>query len=279
MPSVYVPVSPSAEENGVIDSLAAIAPANELKLGDPPNTTNYSVINVRTSQVTQDLIASLKYSTLINATSTGASYYYLLEALTTLSTVQTGGTVITGQVYGLGLRLAIKTWSIDASLTANVSLVAASVELNASGSSYIFETIGVGLESLSACASLYQGIGGKFDIARLSAFSGAIEDVMDYLIANASTLTPRLLGVTVDMASINTAFTSSISGIYALNQIIKGNSLTNAMQNIPLTLPADEPIQQALVSSVYAQVVGTDPTQKPSKDQINLAKQVITIGS
>ena len=107
MPSVYVPVSPSAEENGVIDSLAAIAPANELKLGDPPNTTNYSVINVRTSQVTQDLIASLKYSTLINATSTGASYYYLLEALTTLSTVQTGGTVITGQVYGLGDRKSV----------------------------------------------------------------------------------------------------------------------------------------------------------------------------
>lgn len=279
---IYYPVLPYILQDGTIDSLQYIVPDTQSKILNPAPVFDLSKLNdtiVAFAPISAQVVANLGFGALLNVGSTVNVSYFLLEISSTFEPIATNQSIVTAHIYGVGVRIVVKAWSINTK--ANISYkesLAASAVLNLATTVYDMSSSGFGISAMKMFLPLIIGSLGAFDATRLAAISGLMEAMNSYRTSANATLYPVLLGVELNLANNIVPFNASLSGIYALNQIAKGSSLNQALQAMPSQLPSNEALQSTLVSSVYSYIVAGTNDTKPSTNQITKAKQAIAIG-
>jgi hypothetical protein len=275
-----VPVAPYLNPDGSIASLSNILPSQPIPAAPPPSPPyNFSVVNVNSVQMSASMASDIGFGDLVNINVSGSVLYFLLDLIATLPAIPVQSDPVTEQVYGVGVRVALKTWNFNSKFTANAGMVAASATLSMASTAFEATVIGPGIGSLTALEPLLQSsLSSSFDVTTMQNLGQAVAGLADYMATNSQNLTPSLLGVNLNFSS-NTLLAPTGSYIFALRQITKGQSYNQAIQNLPSTPPPDTQLNATLIQAVYTQLVGQDPTTTPTSDDKTMANLILNVGS
>jgi len=280
VPSAYnTPVAPYVTSDGNIASLSDVVTSPVAAVGTPAAPYDYGIVNLASTTVSASVVASLGYSDLVNFSVSGTAYYWLLDVVATLPALpDQSASPLISQVYGVGIRVVLKAWNVNTKLSMSAYGLAAQAELGMAQTTFQVETLGPGLDSLASLRPLMVAIGATFDVEMMQTLGQCIGDLTDYLADNEQTMTPQLLGVNFDWT--NASLLDPAGGyVYALRRITKGNNYTQALQNVPSTLPPGVEISTPIVQAVYTQIVGPDPTAAPTSQQKSTANTLLNVGS
>lgn len=274
-----VPVSPYVTSDGHIASLGEVLTTPVSALATPQPPYSFGVVNLTSTTLSASMAASLGFSDLVSFSVSGNAYYWLIDIISTLPALPdpSDGPVLS-QVYGVGIRCALKAWSVNTKMSMSAYGLAAQAELGIAQTTFELGVYGAGIEALSTVRPLITVLGSKFEVETMQTLGQCIGDLTDYLASNAQTLTPVLVGINLDFSS-PTLLDPAGGYVYALRRITKGNSLTQALQSVPSTLPPGVQINGSIVQAVYTQIVGTDPTAIPTGDEKTTANTLLNTGN
>lgn len=280
MPSAYnTPVAPFTTSDGNIASLADVVTSPVAALAAPAAPYSYGIVNLTSTTISASMAASLGYGDLVTFSVNGTAYYWLLDVVATLPALpDNSSSPLVSQVYGVGVRVVLKAWNVNTKLSVSAYGLAAQAELGMAHTTFQVETLGPGLGALASVRPLMVAIGATFDVEMMQTLGQCIGDLSDYLAANEQTMTPQLVGVNFDWT--DASLLDPAGGyVYALRRITKGNSYTQALQNVPSTLPPGVEISTPIVQAVYTQIVGPDPTASPTGPQKSTANTLLNMGN
>jgi hypothetical protein len=275
---IDVPVSPYiADLGGVSDvvlSLAGAAPAKNLRLTTVvPREPQYERAKLRMEKTDLQVMAEVGFSGVAEVKAkAGVETHYFLSDL--VITVQLDNpdpdSIITSATYGLGFRIGIIAFDVDVSFTASMASLAAAASLNMAKTSYQVDTIGLGLEALSAVKPLINNVSGPFNVETLETIGAINYELGKLIVDKGNTMQPGVMRVTVDTDRLGSAlsdgsvnrFDSVIKGqIFALERAYRdktGNEAIADAEKVP-----EENINAEVVCQTYEQVLGIDLQQKP----------------
>jgi hypothetical protein len=277
MSSLYdVPVSPYTSD-GNIASLAGVLTKSVPAAPPPTPPYNYGVVTLSSTSLSASMTASLGFQDLVSFQVSGNAYYWLVDVIAALPPIESESPVLS-QVYGVGVRLALKAWNVNTKFSLSAYSFAAQATLSMAHTTFAVEAYGAGLQALSTMKPLLTVLGSPFDVEKFQVLGEVMGDLTDYLVAQGDNLTPVLLGVNLDFAG-ETLLDPAGGYVFALRRIAKGNSYNQALQSIPPNPPPDVEISSVIVQAVYDQLVGSDQDAQPSSAAKSSANQILGLGS
>jgi hypothetical protein len=162
----------------------------------------YTGVSVSVFQLTVEALAELDFREIAHVHLKGNTFFYLLEvAAYTGTTVEIDDanpseSIILMKREGIGFRIGVVAWKIDAHLTGSLTSVAASVKIKNTLTAMRVKTYGFGIEAIDAIKELAAYKDG-FTPHALTLIGNSNEMVTDYVLANKDALKPTVLGTAV----------------------------------------------------------------------------------
>ncbi|RFB05015.1 hypothetical protein [Parvularcula marina] len=260
----------------VVLSLAGTAPAANITLpSQPGKDTKYSLLDFKLINTDFSMVASLGFGDMASAKAS-VDYKYFLSDLalsTDITYPESEDNVIASARFGIGFRIAITTFKMDASFTANIGAVAAASTLKMGYANYEVLTIGGGLEALKAAQPLVASMGGPFDVTSMATLAVVRSELMRLFTDQGSQLTPQLMSVGLRskaMARLQSGNTTSdyrelLEGqVYAVNRAKGSNRTANQAVADITTRPAWSAVKPEVVMDFYTRTLGLGPDEVPN---------------
>jgi len=287
MGTLTVPVTPFIAKLGGVDnvvlSLADIAPANMITLADRPAAdSTYTALDLSIVKTNFSVLASLGFGDFMStkiSSNTFCSYMDLVVSQHITPTLAPDSIVV-GATFGLGFRLAILAYDIDASFSASFADIAAAAKLKMGYTSYQIIAVGGGLQVIGAAQPLIGNLTGEFTVETLESI-GAVQAELTQLYVNKNKgLTPELLSVDIDldrMAKLYSGYGGSTprhymdvmsSQHYALQRAWRGRTLTESLADIQANANWSQNVTPDIVTDFYTRILGLKADQVPDADPI-----------
>lgn len=297
-----VPVMPYvATFDGVEDvvlSLVGIAPTQNIRMTaekPDPVTATYQKADLKVVQTNASVLGHLGFPGVVDLrVSTKVSCSYM-DLLATRKVEMPPGNdknnLIVGATFGLGFRMAIIAYDIDANTTSSFSGIAASAKLKLGSTNYQILPIGGGLTVLEKARPLITNLAGEFTIETLEAI-GAVEYALaDLYINHHESMTAELVSVDIDIDRLAALYSGGQSRdymsvmqgqSYALQQAYRNVSLVEAIEHgnaaAAWPVPTDRdpsPNYEAITKDFYSRILQLKPDQKPAHLKESLTNMAV----
>ena len=161
---------------------------------DEPAMYDYSSASISSSSMSVTAMGELGYGDTVKAKGSSEGFCYVVDvsACTKDFTVAEGADkkslILTKS--GIGFRLAIVAWGMKAEATANLGMIAASVETNAGHSQIYAECYAKDVSKLGMIADITKFSGRKFDAAAIQELAEFVSRFVDLIASEGATIEP-----------------------------------------------------------------------------------------
>jgi len=282
VPILNVPVSPHVGTylgvDNVVLGLAGVAPAPFITLpGRPDATATYTLLDFLTVHTDLSMAASLGFGDIMSAKASAQSQYFLLDLVMSHVMTYPASTtnIIAKATFGVGFRIVISTFKMDASFTASAAGIAAAATAKLGSASYEIQVAGGGLGALGATQPLLSNLCGEFNLETLSKVWLVRDALLEYYKLNAANMVPELLSVEIRPSVLASALSNGLTNdfqslmlhqVYAVNRCIGSRRSANQAITDITRDPHASSLTPALVTDFYTRVLGLGPDQDPGDD-------------
>lgn len=290
MGTVSIPVMSHVGEIGgskdVVLSLLELAPPEKIRFTGRPssNGSPYQKIDLKVVNTSVQALASLGFAEFVS-TKVDSKFFcsYMDLAVSKKVKNQDADSFITEAVFGIGFRLAIIAFNMNAEVKANFSAMAAAGKIKGGMTSYQMVAIGGGLDVITKARPLITNLSGDFTVETLETIGFVEAQLAELAISNAD-LIPQLMGVTLDLDKMAKFYANSkdpvayksliVSQHFALWRAFHKNSLEEAL-SVLKSNPDFSEIRQDIVQDYYTRILGIAeakkrPEEKKLRDRIDL---------
>ncbi|MBL9138940.1 MAG: hypothetical protein JNK85_23935 [Verrucomicrobiales bacterium] len=161
----------------------------------PPPLSDFSLASLTTQRIDANLVGQLGYGPLLQGKVVTSTTFLLVEYLVKAWTVQAftsdNSSQITGQGWVMGVQGIVAAASVDANVTANLAVVAANAQFNASFASCMFMILGMNNAIQNKLIGVLPTAADGFTSDTLTSLGAAGEIINSGLIANAQNPDPN----------------------------------------------------------------------------------------
>jgi hypothetical protein len=284
MGKISVPVMPYIANFGGIDnvvlSLTDIAPPNRIRLLErsEPGVT-YQQVDLKVVNTNISALGSLGFGDFVSTKLSSKCFCSYMDLIVTreMPANLDPNSIIVGATFGLGFRMAIVAYDVDASLSSNFSGIAAAAKLKMGSTSYQILSIGGGLDVIAAAQPLVANLSGDFTVETLETIGFVQAQLADLFINKNPKLMPELVSVELDldrMAKLYSGETKSLRYMdmmrgqhYALQRARKNRTLEEALADADKNADWSK-VDRDVVKDFYQRILELKPNQKPDSDFI-----------
>ena len=276
-------VAPYGGASKVVLSLADVAPAKNICLSAfPDENLSYQNAKLQFFHTDAAMLASLGFPGVADSRVNAKFFCSYLDLMATKKAriEPDADSIVTGATFGVGFRMAIVAYGMDASVTSSFSGIAASAKLGIGSTSYQILPIGGGLEVLRTAKPLITNLTGDFTIETLEAI-GAVQHELAQLYVNKNTrMTPELVSVDIDIDKLAWIYSGGKSEDYmhilqgqhyALQRAYRGESSNEAIGHgkdggalWPVPDDGAAPDYEGIVQDFYSRILKLEADEKPA---------------
>jgi hypothetical protein len=281
---------------------SSLSPLAQFGVSNPTSLTvpavggsNYNATQGNTYAISTALATSMGLASYFQAKVQASAQYFLCENIHFQPIPLPAGSydpngIVQNLYAGYGYRIVIAFASASVTASTNLSDFAAQVQLN--GAAFYALAISLGFQAGSVLDQDVTAIndiftaGSGFDVDAYAMYQVALKQLNTDITASANvgSIVPTLVGADVSEAAITALcgldFPSSVA--YALNELAKGSTLTQATQNIATQkLPPANPDYPAITidSNTVAAVYNVVQQWSPTSNLKGFASALKSIGS
>jgi hypothetical protein len=287
MGTVSVPIMPHVGSFGgsddVVLSLLDLAPPGRIRFkgsatgeGSP-----YQKIGLKIVNTSVKALASLGFAEFVSSrVSSNFFCSYMDLAITKSIQNEDKDSLISEAIFGIGFRLAIVAFDMDAKVNANFAAVASAGKIKGGMTSYQIISIGGGIDVIKTARPLITNLSGDFNVETLETI-GFVEAELAKLLIGKNKFIPQLMSVSLDldkMARYYSNWTNPKEEIhymdlmrsqrYALQRAHRNRTLVEALDDLDKNPTLYPDIKRDVVVDFYLQILGVKENERPEKEPL-----------
>ena len=172
-----------------------ISPINALvaDVPKPAGPYKYTSPNISSYAVTSTTVANLGFEALLKVNTEGEVFYYVIDVAAYTNDVSVTSSPDSKPLLvrnGIGFRVALAAWHLNAGASSNVGLVAASCQVDRGQSSLLVKIFAGDVAKLDKIAEVTRFNGDAFNATTLKNLAGFVSDLSLILVQDGSNIPP-----------------------------------------------------------------------------------------
>jgi hypothetical protein len=187
---------------------------------------NYTLPTISSYAMSGSAMAKLEFGSLGGAEGSSEAFYYICEvaAFTDKVVIQRAADEsLILQKWGIGFRIGIKAWSIEAKLTANLGMVAAAAELGSAQTAMEIQVFSGDVSKFAMVAEAVKYLT-KFNAETLKNISGLVATLTDVIIKDGADIPPVLVKYSEFSPNMYTPDRIVASNTFAIESLAHGRA-------------------------------------------------------